>query len=139
MLINIKNYSNREIFQTLEISESSFRRIRKKINLGEELCPQRTNKCGRKPIFTLRSEHCLKKICLENCFATTKQMKLNLKSTFIPASERIVWLNLSKMNLKAHRRAWKPKLTPAMVAKSRAWAKDHKDRDLDFWKLVNIN
>jgi len=66
MLINTKNYSNREIFRTLEISESSVRRIKKKINLGEELCPQRTNKWGRKPFLTPRLECCLKKNCFEN-------------------------------------------------------------------------
>ena len=66
MLIDTKNYSNREICRTLEISESSVSWIKKKINLGEELCPERTNKCGRKSIFTLRSERWLKKVCLVN-------------------------------------------------------------------------
>jgi hypothetical protein len=42
------------------------------------------------------------------------------------------------MNLKAHRPARKPKLTPAMVVKCLAWAKDHKDRDLDFWRSENV-
>ena len=82
--------------------------------------PSKINKCGRKPIFTMRREYCLKKICLENRFSTTKQ------------------INLSKMNFKAHRSARKLQLTLAMVAKSLALAKDHKDRDLDFWKSVNI-
>ena len=90
------------------------------------------NTCGRKPIFKPTSERCLKKICLKNRFTTTKQIKLNLKSRGILASERTVQRNLSKMNFKAHRPALKPKLTPAMIAKSLAWAKDHKDRDLDF-------
>jgi len=43
------------------------------------------------------------------------------------------------MNFKAHRRVRKPKLTPAMVAKNLAQAKDHKDQDFDFWKSVNTN
>ena len=90
------------------------------------------NKCARKPIYTLRSEHCLKKICLKNRFATTKQITLNLNSTGILPSERTVRLNLSKINFKAHRLAQKPKLTPAMVAKHLAWAIGYKDRDLDF-------
>ena len=47
-LIHTGSYSNQEICLTLEISESSVRWIRKKIILGEELCPQGTNKCGRK-------------------------------------------------------------------------------------------
>jgi Transposase. len=81
----------------------------------------------------------LKENCLENCFATTKQIKLNQKSRGILASERTVWHNLSKMNFKAHTRAHKPESTPAMVAKSLAQAKDHKDQDFDFWKSVNTN
>ena len=98
------------------------------------------NKFGRKPIFTPRSERCLKKICIENRFAMTKQIKLNLKTRGIQASKRSVQCNLSKMNFKAHRHVQKPKLTPAMVAKkSLAWTKDHKDQDLDFWKSININ
>ena len=39
MLINTGSFSDQEICQTLEISESSVRWIKKKINLGEELCP----------------------------------------------------------------------------------------------------
>ena len=88
------------------------------------------NKCGRKPIFTPRSERCLKK----NCFSMTKQIKLNLKSRGILASERTVRRNLSKINFKAHRRARKPKLTPAKVAKSLAWAKD---RRIENWTSGN--
>ena len=57
MLINTGNYSNWEICRTLEISELLVRWIKKKINLGEELCPQRMNKYARKSIFVPRSEH----------------------------------------------------------------------------------
>jgi Transposase. len=89
--------------------------------------PSKNEKCGTKPIFTPRSERCLKKICLENRFATTKQIKLNLKSRGILASERAIWRNLSKMNFKAHRPPWKPKLNPAKVAKRLEWRKDQKD------------
>jgi len=51
----------------------------------------------------------------------TKEIKLNLKNRGILASKRTVRRNISKMNFKAHRRAWKSKLTPAMVTKSLAW------------------
>ena len=56
----------------------------------------------------------------------TRQIKLNLKSRGILAPDRTVRHKLSKMNYKVHRCARKPKLTPAMVAKSLAWAKDPK-------------
>jgi hypothetical protein len=128
-LINTESYLNWEICRTLVTSESFVKWINKNINLGEQLCPQRTSKCGRKPIFTQRSECCPNKIFLENRFATTKQMKLNLKSKGIMAS---------KINFRAHRPARKPKLISAMVTKRLTWVKDHKDRDLDFRKSVNI-
>ena len=110
ILINTKNYSNLQIFWTLEISESSGRWIKKKINLCQQWCPQRTYKCGRKPIFRPRSERCLEKNCLENHFATTKQIKLNLKSRGILASETTVRRKFSKMNFKTQRRARKPNI-----------------------------
>ena len=132
ILINTGIYSNREMCRALEISESSGKRIKKKINLCEKFCPQRTNKCGKKPIFAPRSERSLKKMCLENLFATSKHIKLSLKIRGILVSKRTVRRNLSKMDFKAHRPAWKPKLTPAMVPKHLAWAKDHRDRDMDF-------
>jgi len=55
-LINTKMYSNREISRRLKISEASVRCIKKKIDLGQKLSPKRKTKCGRKSIFTPRSE-----------------------------------------------------------------------------------
>lgn len=40
-LVNAKNFTNREISRRLEVSEASVRRIKKKIELGEELSPKR--------------------------------------------------------------------------------------------------
>ncbi|GFV35634.1 uncharacterized protein TNCV_5016491 [Trichonephila clavipes] len=51
-LVNAKLFSNREISRRLKVSEASVRRIKKKIESGEELSPKRKKKCGRKPIFT---------------------------------------------------------------------------------------
>ncbi|GFY11598.1 uncharacterized protein TNCV_4230671 [Trichonephila clavipes] len=53
-LVNAKLFSNREISRKLKVSEASVRRIKKKIESGEELSPKRKKKCGRKPIFPLR-------------------------------------------------------------------------------------
>ncbi|GFS93286.1 putative transposase like protein [Trichonephila clavipes] len=49
-LVNAKLFSNHEISQKLKVSEASVRRIKKKIESGEELSPKRKKKCGRKPI-----------------------------------------------------------------------------------------
>lgn len=55
-LVDAKIFSNREISRRLKVSEASIRRIKKKIESGEKLSPKRKKKCGRKPIFTRRTE-----------------------------------------------------------------------------------
>ncbi|GFV69965.1 hypothetical protein TNCV_2844541 [Trichonephila clavipes] len=55
-LMNAKLFSNREISRRLKVSEASVRRIKKKIESGEELSPTKRKKCGRKPIFTSRNK-----------------------------------------------------------------------------------
>ena len=87
-LLSTKNYSNWEVSRRLFVSKSSVRRIEKKIELGQELILQRKKMWGRKPIFTPRLERCFKKICLEDQFATTKDIKSMLESSDIHASER---------------------------------------------------
>ena len=101
-LLSTKSYSNREVSRRFFVSESSVRWIKKKIELGQELIPQRKKKCGRKMIFTPRSEHCLKKICLKDWFASTKNIKSKLESSDIHASERTVRRRLSDLQFKAY-------------------------------------
>ena len=137
-LLTSKIYSNLEVSRRLFVSEASVRRIKKKIELGQELIPQRKRNCGRKPIFTPRSERCLKKICLEDRFATTKDMKSKLESSDIHVSERTLRRKLLDLNFKAYRPARKPKLTAAMKVKRLNWARGLKDKTLDFWKSVGI-
>ncbi|GFT16090.1 putative transposase like protein [Trichonephila clavipes] len=49
-LVNAKLFSNREISRKLKVSEASVRRIKKKVESGEELSLKRKKECGRKPI-----------------------------------------------------------------------------------------
>ncbi|GFT43027.1 uncharacterized protein TNCV_3768721 [Trichonephila clavipes] len=106
----------------------------KKIESGKELSPKRKKKCGRKPIFIPRSERSLKKICLENRFATTKVIKSQLQDINVNASERTVRRKLKDLNFKTCRPTKKPKLTRAMKAKRLNWAKQWHDKDVDFWR-----
>lgn len=138
-LVNAKTFTNREISRRLEVSEASVRRIKKKIELGEELSPKRKKKCGRKPLFTPRSERSLKKICLQNRFATTKVIKSQLQDAGVNASERTVRRKLIDLNFKACRPAKKPKLTAAMKAKRLKWANQWRDKDVDFWRSVRYS
>lgn len=136
-LLDTKMLSNREISRQLNVSESSVRRTKKKIDLSEPLISNRKGKCGRPGVFTPRSERCLKKICIEDRFATTKEIKSKLQTHNIEVSERTVRRKLSDLQFKACRPVKKPKLTPAMKAKRLAWAKGLRDKDVNFWKSVS--
>ncbi|GFU74109.1 uncharacterized protein TNCV_1642331 [Trichonephila clavipes] len=83
----------------------------------------------QKAHFTPWSERSLKKICLENRFATTKVIKSQLQDINVNASERTVRRKLKDLNFKICRPARKPKLTPAMKAKRLNWAKQWRDKD----------
>ncbi|GFY12054.1 kinectin [Trichonephila clavipes] len=109
---------------------------KKKIESGEELSPKRKKKCGRKPIFTSRSGRSLKKICLENRFAKTKMIKSQLQDINVNAYGRTVRRKLKDLNFKTCRPARKPKLTPAMKANRRNWAKQWRDKDVEFWRSI---
>ncbi|GFV03313.1 uncharacterized protein TNCV_4019101 [Trichonephila clavipes] len=139
-LVNAKLFSTREISRRLKVSEASVRRIKKKIEPGEELSPKRKQKCGRKPIFTPRSERYLKKICLENRFATTKvitpKVITQLQNINVSASERTVRRKLKDLNFKTYRPARKPKLAPAMKAKCLNWVKQCRDKNVDIWRSI---
>ncbi|GFT41189.1 hypothetical protein TNCV_3403491 [Trichonephila clavipes] len=102
-LVNTKLFSNREISRRLKVFEASVRRIKKKIESGEELSPKSKKNCDKKPIYPPRSERSLKKICLENRFATTKVIKSQLQDTIVNASERTVRRKLKDLNFKTCR------------------------------------
>ncbi|GFX68303.1 uncharacterized protein TNCV_2816781 [Trichonephila clavipes] len=91
----------------------------------------------QKAYFHPRSERSLKKICLENRFATTKVIKLQLQDINVNASERTVRRKLKDLNFKTCRPARKPKLTPARKTKRLHWAKQWRDKDVDFWRSNN--
>ena len=90
-------------------------------------------------ISTLRSERCLKKNCLENRFSTTKQIKLNLKSRGILASEKAIWHNLSKMNFKAHRHALEAQINSCYGCKKSGMGKGSRFGLLEIGKYYFIN
>ncbi|GFS76443.1 hypothetical protein TNCV_1620721 [Trichonephila clavipes] len=61
-----------------------------------------------------------------------------IKSQFqdinVNASGRTVRRKLKDLNFKTCRPARKSKLTPAMKANRRNWAKQWRDKDVDFWR-----
>ncbi|GFV82784.1 uncharacterized protein TNCV_4147521 [Trichonephila clavipes] len=137
-LVNAKLFTNREISRRLKVSEASVRRIKKKIESGEEFSQKRKKDCGRKPFYTPRSERYLKKMCFENRFATTKVIKSQLQDINVNASKRTVRRKLKDLNFKTCRPARKPKLTPAMKAKRLNWTKQWRDKDVDSGGLYVV-
>ncbi|GFW68518.1 hypothetical protein TNCV_3300601 [Trichonephila clavipes] len=67
-------------------------------------------------------------------FASTKVIKSQLQVINVNASECTVRRKLRHSNFKTCRPARKPKLTPAMKAKLLNWAKQWRDKDVDFWR-----
>ncbi|GFY05035.1 hypothetical protein TNCV_561671 [Trichonephila clavipes] len=65
VIVNAKLFSNRKISRRLKVSEASVRLIKKKIESVEELNLKTKKKCGRRTIFTPRSERSLKKFTLK--------------------------------------------------------------------------
>lgn len=133
----LKSISISNISRRLKVSEANVRRTKNKIQSGDELSPKRKKRCSRKPIFTPRSERRLKKICLENRFATTKLIKSQLKDANMNVSERTVRRKLKDLGFKTCRPARKPKLTVAMNAKRLKWAKQWCHKDVDLWRSVS--
>ena len=99
------------------------------------MSPKRNKRCGRKPIFTPRSEICLKKIYLKNRFATTKVMESKLEDASVNAFERTARRKLK--DFRACRPAKKQKLTATMKENRLKWAKQWSDKDADFWRSVS--
>lgn len=136
-LLKTETYSNRKIARKFLISESSVRRIKKKFESGKELIAQRKQKCGRKRKFTPRGKRCLQKICLEDRFASLKQIKSKLEDSGISVCERTVRRQLSEMGFATCRPAKKPKLTKSARQKRLKWAQELKRKDLEFWRSVS--
>ncbi|GFU86149.1 uncharacterized protein TNCV_368071 [Trichonephila clavipes] len=88
----------------------------------------------QKAYFHPRSERFLKKICLENRFATTKVIKSQLQDINVNASGRTVRRKLKGLNFKTCCPARKPKLTPAMKANRLHLATQWRGKDVDFWR-----
>ncbi|GFW83882.1 uncharacterized protein TNCV_1492231 [Trichonephila clavipes] len=71
-------------------------------------------------------------------FPTTKVIKSQLQDINVNASERTVRKKLKDLNFKTCRPDRKPKLTPAMKAKRLHWAKQWRDKDVDFWRSNKV-
>ncbi|GFV07691.1 uncharacterized protein TNCV_4941931 [Trichonephila clavipes] len=133
-LVNAKLFSNRDISRKLKVSEASVRRIKKKIESGEELSPKRKKNAAESLFPPQGQKDLFKKICLENRIATKKVIKSQLQDINVNAYERTVRRKLKDLNFKTCHPTRKSKLTPATKAKRLNWTKHWRDKDVYFWR-----
>lgn len=136
-LLNTKKFSNRSIARQLGISAYSVIKIKQKVEAGENISAQRSGRCGRKRIITPRVERSVLRYCLRNRSATVQDIQSQLRAANVQVSRRTVHRTLSRINMKAHRPAKKPKLTERMKKKRYEWAKEHREKNLLFWRSVS--
>jgi len=136
-MLKAKNMSQYQIAKFLNVSRSSVKHIKKKIDLGEDLKVKRKGACGRPRITSERTDRKIRDICIQN-----RKMAMNLleKQVFeagIQVSERTIRRRLAEAGLVARRPpARKPTLTPAMITKRYRWAQKYKNFTKDDWKKV---
>lgn len=65
-MLRAQNMSQYQIAQFVGVSQSSVRRIKQKVDLGEDLRAKRKGACGRRRITTERSGRKIRNICVEN-------------------------------------------------------------------------
>jgi hypothetical protein len=65
-MLREKLYSQRTIAGKLGMSAASVNRIKKKLDMGKELCPQRKAICGAMALFNPRTKRILIRKCVAN-------------------------------------------------------------------------
>jgi hypothetical protein len=106
-------------------------RIKKKMELGEPVSPTKHHNCKDIRETTLWQDRMLKKLVLENCRRTTKDLTVMMSNAGAHISSRIVHRHLSKFGFKSPRPSENPKLTQAtrkerlaQAHKCKSWTKD---------------
>lgn len=136
-LIKNTEYSQRDIARKCGVSQSSVRRLLKKIQANEPVDTARKGHCGRKSIITARGQRLLRNLAVENRRSTHSDIKNKMQEAGYTVSVATVRRNLYQLGFKCRRPVKKPKLTPAMVKKRLAWANLHKGLSVDDWQIVS--
>ena len=79
-LLSTKSYSNWEVSRRLFVSESAVRRIKKKIEWGQELIPRRKKRCGPKTIFHQDKNVAWRRFALKTGLPLQKTLNPSLKA-----------------------------------------------------------
>lgn len=135
-LLKSGKLSQYEISAVVGVSRSSVKNIKRKVDLGLPLSPQRKAACGRKRKTTPRTDRKIRDICLQNRKLPVRLLTKQVQDTGTEISQRTVRRRLVEQGLVARRPAKKPRLTEAMKKKRLEWAKKYKEFTVRDWKNV---
>lgn len=127
VLLSLEKYSQRQIAELVCVSQSSVRNIQKKVKENQTLSPHRVGRCGRKKITTPRSERKIERITLENRRSSRRQIQDLLRDSGVNVSSMTLRRRWKEMGFTCRRPVKKPKLTPAMMQKRLAFAREYSD------------
>jgi transposase len=135
-LLKEQRYSQRLIASKLGVSPASVNRIKRKLDLGQDLGPQRIARCGAKPLFNARAKRVLMRECLANRRGTSQELSTRMAAHGVHSSSSTIRRVLVKAGLRARRPLKKAKLTPAMSKKRLVWARQYADWTQADWSKV---
>jgi transposase len=138
VLLEETSFSQRQIADKLQVSQSTVRRINAKFKRGMDLSVKRTGKCGRKRKTTPRDERKIQRTILNNRKAPISRIKAILEQEGVPISQRTLRRRSVEMGFTCCRPRRKPKLTPAMMKKRLSWAREHSKFTLEDWNTVSF-
>lgn len=136
VLLQETGHTQRSIAEIVNVSQATVRRINSKLKLGLELEARRTGRCGRKRITSARDERKIKKVIELNRKMPAKKLRTVLEDQGINISLRTLKRRSYEQGFKCRRPLKKPKLTPAMIKKRLAWAKNHSAFSQADWNKV---
>lgn len=138
-LLQETGYTQRKIGETLNVSQSTVRRINNKLKVGLELEAGRIGRCGRKRVTTVRDDRTIKKVITGNRKLPVKKLKSVLEDHGVKISVATLKRRSYEQGFKCRRPLKKPKLTVTMIRKRLAWAKEHAKFTQDDWNHVSHN
>lgn len=135
-LLKLGKMSQYEISGVVGVSRSSVKNIKRRVDLGLPLCPQRKDACGRQRKTTPRADRKIRDICLQNRKLPVRLLTQHVQDAGIKISERTVRRRLLEQGLVARRPAKKPRLNETMIKKRLEWAKKYKKFTVHDWEKV---
>lgn len=135
-MLNYSNLKQCQIAKKLNVSTQTVSLIKKNIQLGNSIGPDRMGKCGRKRITTPRTDRKIKNLALNDRRASCRKISSVLASEGTLVHRRTINNRLQEAGLKSYRPRKKPRLTEKMKESRYKWAKEHCEWTAKDWEKV---